>query len=384
MSHKEQVVSTIAKEQATIRELSTWLYEHPEIGLEERESAKQLCAFLRERGFAVEENLAGMETAFKATKKNGSGPRVALIAEYDALPGAGHACGHHLISGMTVAAALGLATALSEVEGEVSIIGTPSEETGHGKPYLVEHGVFEGYDAALMAHPASVTDFAGEWISIGGVDFHFTGRPSHAGASPYEGINALDAVVVFYSAVNALRQQLKDGTRIHSIILEAGSAANIIPDSGRVRMEFRTREHSYFDEVVAKVVNCAKGAALATGCELEWHHYEPTCQGVKHNYTLLGEFQAEMERLGVRDEGGKLSGSTDMGNVSQIVPSIHPAIQIMCNGASLHTPEFWEGTMTDFAWERTMAGARALALTGLRVLEDAEFRAKAKAELCSG
>ena len=384
MRHREQVLSAIERNEAMVRELSTWLFEHPEIGLEERESAKKLCEVLREQGFEVEEGLAGMETAFRATKKNGDGPRVAFIAEYDALPGAGHACGHHLISAMTVAAALGAAQALPDTGGEVSVIGTPSEETGHGKPYLVDHGVFEGYDAALMAHPASCTVLTGEWIAIGGIDFHFTGRPAHAGATPYEGVNALDAVVVFYSAVNALRQQLKDGTRVHGIILEAGSAANIIPDSGRVRMEFRAKEQDYFDEVVAKVVNCAKGAALATGCQLEYHHYEPTCQGVKHNRTLVEQFRQELETFGVEDEGAALIGSTDMGNVSQVIPSIHPTVQIMCGGESLHTPEFKAGTRTDFAWERSMAGAKALALTGLKVLEDAAFREKARAELGRG
>lgn len=382
MTNRECIISAIDGKAALLQDLSRWLFDHPEIGLEEFESSKHLCQVMRDLGFEVEEHLCGMETAFRATKKNGDGPRVALMAEYDALPGAGHACGHNMIASMCVGAAIGLGAVLdSGVPGEVTIIGSPSEETGHGKPYLVEHGAYDGFDAAMSIHPGAFTKVHLDWIAIGGIDFHFTGRPAHAGAAPYEGVNALDAVVVFYSAVNALRQQLKDGTRVHGIILEAGSATNIIPDSGRVRMEFRAKEQAYFDEVVEKVVNCARGAALATGCELEYHHYEPTCQGVLHNQTLGGQFAREMEAMGISEEPVAFTGSTDVGNVSQVVPTIHPVLRIMEGDCSLHTPEFRDATLQPMAMGRLLEGAKLLALTGLRVLEDADFRARARAEL---
>ena len=382
MTNRERILSAIDEKAGTLQELSRWLFDHPEVGLEEFESSKHLCQVLRELGFEVEEHLCSMETAFRAAKKNGDGPRIALMAEYDALPGAGHACGHNMIASMCVGAAVGLGAVLdSGVPGEVTVIGSPSEETGHGKPYLVEHGAYDGFDAAMSIHPGACTKVCVDWIAIGGIDFHFTGRPAHAGATPYEGVNALDAVVVFYSAVNALRQQLRDGTRVHSIILEAGAAANIIPDNGRIRMEFRAKEQAYFEEVVEKVVNCAKGAALATGCGLEYHHYEPTCQGVLHNQTLCGQFAKELEAMGIPEEPIDFTGSTDVGNVSQIVPTIHPVLRIMEGDCSLHTPQFREATLQPMAMGRLVDGAKLLALTGLRVLEDAEFRKKAWGEL---
>ena len=365
-----------------MRDLARWNYEHPEIGLEEVETSAHLCDFFRDHGFAVEERLCGMETAFRATKKSGEGRRICLMAEYDALPGAGHACGHHLIATMCAGAALGLSAALDAgLIGEVTVIGSPSEETGHGKPYLIEHGAYDGFDAALSLHPFAYTMGKMKWIAIGGIDFHFTGKPAHAGANPYEGVNALDAVIVFYSAVNALRQQLKDGTRVHGIILEAGSAANIIPDSSRVRLEFRAEEQRYFDEVVEKVIQCARGAALATGCELEYHHYEPTCAGVLHNETLLAEYREQMRQFGIEEEDCNISGSTDVGNVSQIVPTIHPLLRVCAERCSLHTPEFLNATIQPMALDRMLLGAKLLALTALRVLTDAEFAAKAKSEI---
>lgn len=382
MDRRQSVITAIDESRPLLDEVNHWLFEHPEIGLEEFESSKYLCQIMRKLGFEVEEHLCGMETAFRATKKNGSGPRIALMAEYDALPGAGHACGHHLIAAMCVGAAIGLGAVLDDgIAGEVTVIGSPSEETGHGKPYLVDHGAYDGFDIAMSVHPGPFTKLCVDWIAIGGIDFHFTGRPAHAGATPYEGVNALDAVVVFYSAVNALRQQLRDGTRVHGIILEAGSAANIIPDNGRVRMEFRAKEQAYFDEVVGRVVNCAKGAALATGCELEYHHYEPTCKGVLHNRTLVEEFQKEMEAFGIREDDEYFLGSTDVGNVSQIIPTIHPVIRITEQKCTLHTPEFKAATLQPLAQERMVEGAKIMALIGLRALEDPVFLKQAKAEL---
>ncbi|MEG0779195.1 MAG: M20 family metallopeptidase [Oscillospiraceae bacterium] len=379
MNHRESILSLIDEKTPQMQALSKWLYEHPEIGLQEFESAKKLCETLRELGFTVEEHLAGMETAFRATKKNGDGPRVAFVAEYDALPGNGHACGHHMIATMSVTAAMALASL--DLPGEVAVIGTPSEETGHGKPYLVEHGVFEGYDAALMIHPNNFTAVYADWIAIGGIDFHFKGVPAHAGSAPYLGVNALDAVVLFWNNISALRQQLKDGTRIHGIIVEAGSAANVIPDSGKVRMEFRAKEQAYFDVVVERAIHCAEAAALATGCTLEYEHYEPTCQGVNHNRVLTEQFKAYMEELGIQEDSRPMVGSTDMGNVSQLVPSIHPLLKVVDVDAAIHSPEFKVATMTPYAQEKMMVGAKILALTGLKVMEDKEFREKAMEEL---
>lgn len=384
MSLKEQVLQGVDEKKDRILEVYHFLYEHPEISLQEFESSKKLAQVLREEGFEVEEHLEGMETAFRAVKKNGKGPKIALIAEYDALPGNGHACGHHMIASMSVGAALGLSKALESLNGEVAVIGTPGEETGHGKPYLVEHGVFDHYDMAMMIHPNSETNVFIEMIAIGGIDFTFIGKPAHAGAEPYKGVNALDAVVLFYNNLSVLRQQLRDGTRIHGIILEAGSAANIIPDRGKIRLEFRAKEQDYFDEVIAKAINCAKAAALATGCELEYEHFEPTCMGLKHNKVLANCFIQHMEEMGVYEPEEKSdmnSGSTDLGNVSQRIPTIHPMLKVSEGQESIHSQEFKEATLLPYAQDAMIKGAKMLALTGLDVLENPALLEKAWAEL---
>lgn len=361
--------------------LSTWLYENPEIAMEEVESAKKIAQFLREQNFEVEEQLGGMETAFRGTIKNGEGPRLAFVAEYDALPGNGHACGHHMIAGMSVAAAVCLAEVLKELPGEISVIGTPAEEIGEGKPYLIDKGIFDGYDAVLMLHPYNSTNIYPDIIAIGGIDFSFIGKPAHAGAEPHMGVNALDAVVLFYNNVNALRQQLKDRTRIHGIILEAGSAANIIPAFGKVRLEFRAPEQDYFDLVVEKVIACARGAALATGCELSYAHFEPTCSGMKHN-KILGElFRKHLEDLGCVEDDAVFSGSSDIGNVSQIIPTLHPFFKITEGGEGIHTQEFLQATRKPYAQEQMMLGAKLLAMTGLSLLTDTNLLKAAREEM---
>lgn len=350
--------------------LAAWLYEHPEIAMQEKESSTYVGDYLRREGFEVEEHLAGMETAFKAVKKHGNGPRIAFLAEYDALPGIGHACGHHMIAAMSVGAAVGLSKALEVYEGEVAVFGTPAEETGEGKSFLVDQGVFQGYDAAMIIHPNGYTTLYPEMTAIGGMDFEFTGKPAHAGAYPYKGVNALDSVVLLYNNINALRQQLKDGTRVHGIILEAGTAANVIPDKGRVRLEFRAREQAYFDEVVEKVVNCAKAAALAAGCSLKYDWFEPVCQGLTHNKTLGAVMEGFMKEAGVYDNCDIQGGSTDVGNVSQALPTIHPMLCVTEKPLEVHTQEFRDATLLSFGRDRMILGMKLMADTGLTILEN--------------
>lgn len=367
---KQTVEDYIEEKREGLETLALWLYEHPEIAMQEKQSSAYVADYLRKQGFEVEEHLAGMETAFKAVKKNGNGPKIALLAEYDALPGIGHACGHHMIAAMSVGAALGLSKALETYEGEVAVFGTPAEETGEGKSFLVDQGVFEGYDIAMIIHPNGYTAMYPEMIAIGGMDFEFTGKPAHAGAYPYNGINALDSVVLLYNNINALRQQLKDGTRIHGIILEAGSAANVIPDKGRVRLEFRAKEQAYFDEVVGKVVNCAKAAALATGCTLEYDWFEPVCQGLTHNKALGGIMEGLMKEAGVYSESEIQGGSSDVGNVSQTLPTIHPMFCVTEKPFEVHTVEFKEATLLPFGRDRMVLGMKLMADTGLAILDN--------------
>lgn len=377
---KEKVLLKMESIREEIINLSMDIYNNPEIAMKEYESSKKLANYLKEKGFEVEENLEGMETAFKATIKNGEGPKIALCAEYDALP-YGHACGHHLICATSIAAGIGIAEALKKYNGEISIIGTPAEEIGEGKPYLIEKGVFDNYDLAMMVHPYSETCIEPLVTTIGGYDFTFVGKTSHAGAKPYEGVNALDAVVSFYNNISMLRQQLKDGTRIHGIILEGGDTANSIPDRCKMRYEIRTIETDYYNEVVEKVINCAKGAALATGCELEYNQFERVCLGLKRNKTLADIFRSKMSEFGIVESPKQLcGGSTDMGDVSHIVPSIHAMVKFVKKNEDVHTKEFLAASIEPYAFDKLINSAKTLAMTGLEVLENPQLVDEMKKE----
>ena len=374
MEYRTVVTEEITKLTPVLKDLRDWVYEHPETALKEYETSEYLCKFLEGYGFEVERKAAGIDTAFVAKKRNGNGRKVALMAEYDALPEVGHACGHHLIATSTVGAALGLAAALDAgLEGEVIVVGSPAEETGEGKPILAKAGYYDGCAAAASAHPSKEMLLKPKWIAIGGIDFTFTGVPAHAGSAPFKGVNALDAMFIFYSAFSALRQQLKDETRIHGIVMEGGSAANIIPDHSRIRLEFRSPDNDYYNEVEEKVIRCAKGAALAAGCELEYRNYEPTCCGVTHNDPLAAEYGARMAEYGHLPDEQDFVGSTDAGDVSIVVPTIHPTYRVTDEDYSLHTKEFREETMTEKAFDATVDNTKALAETLLKVLEDDGF-----------
>jgi len=356
-------------------EIAQFIFDHPEISRQEYESSEYLAHYLETEGFAVEMPYCGIPTAFKATRKNGSGPRIAFMAEYDALPGMGHACGHHWIASTSLMAGITLAKALDYLEGEVTVFGTPGEETGEGKPYMVDQGAFDGYQAALEIHPQGCTSLELDMIAIGGIDITFTGTASHAGAAPYNGVNALDAVITFFNSVNAMRQQLRDGTRVHGIITEGGTAVNIIPETGKIRIEVRAKEMDYWNEVLERVVKCAEGAALATGCELEWHHFEPTCAGLLINKNLEKLFVENMKDFPEFVESGDrfAGGASDVGNVSQVIPTFHPMMKFVENGASVHTVEFRDASLSDYAKERAIDCIKILTKTGLQLLEDREL-----------
>lgn len=370
---KEKILLKIESIRQEIIDLSIDIYNNPEVAMEEYESSKKLGNFLREKGFEVEENLKGMKTAFKATIKNGDGPKIALCAEYDALP-YGHACGHHLIGATSIAAGIGIAEALKKYNGEISIIGTPAEEIGEGKPYLIEKGVFDNYDLAMMVHPFADTCIEPIVTTIGGYDFTFIGKTSHAGAKPYEGINALDAVVCFYNNISMLRQQLKDGTRIHGIILEGGDVVNSIPDRCKMRYEIRSTETDYYNKVVEKVINCAKAAELATGCKLEYSQFERVCLGLKTNKTLAEIFKRKMNEFGIVDSQKQLcGGSTDMGDVSHVIPSLHPMIKFVENNEDVHTKEFLASSIMPYAFNMLINSAKTLAITALEILKNPQL-----------
>lgn len=363
-----------------ILDLSLYIRNNPEIGLQEFKASEKIVDMIKKEGFEVKFDYKEMPTAFVARKKNGEGPKIAIMAEYDALPVIGNACGHNLIAAMSFGAAAALSEALDEYPGEIILMGTPAEELGEGKPFLIKQGEFEEADVAMMIHPNGRTYLDVPVLAIGGIDFHFYGKAAHAAANPHMGVNALDAVILFFNNINALRQQLRDDARVHGIIIEAGSAANSIPDKSKVRLEMRAKDQKYFLELIEKVKKCAEAAALATGCRLEWNHFEPNCDSLKANQTMLDIYNEYLNTFNIKLDSCHETGSTDMGNVSQVVPSIHPWLKMIEGDAGLHTQEFLDETSSEYTKERTIIGAKLLALTGLEILKNPEILIEIKKE----
>src|SRR5215831_13664407 len=297
---KQRVCDVIDRRAGELREAADWIHAHPEIGHQEVQAAQRLCDLLRGAGVEVETGTAGMSTAFRAelSGTDGRRPCVAILAEYDALPGLGHGCGHNLIG-----AGLALLEVMPELPGSVLVLGTPAEESAApnsgGKVHMVNAGVFDDVDAAIMFHPATETVMTlDRSLAARGFEFFFHGRAAHAAGAPEDGINALDAVVMLYNGISVLRQQLRSDARVHGIILTGGAAANIIPDYAAIRYRTRADDTEYLEDVVQRVIACAEGAARATGCRLEWKEYMPGYENTMPNSVLLELMVANLRSLG--------------------------------------------------------------------------------------
>jgi amidohydrolase len=370
--------------------LSRRIHAHPEVGFTEVRAAAWLAEYLERHGFAVEREVGGVATAFRATLGHGSGPTVALLAEYDALPGIGHGCGHNLIAAAAAGAgALCAAVGAGRRGGRIQVIGTPAEEGGGGKVALLDAGVFRGVDCALMVHPLSRTRMHEDLLARSKLTVEFRGRPAHAAAYPDEGINALDAMVLHLQAISAMRQQVRPTARIHGIVTHGGDAPNIIPEHTAAVFYVRARTQRYLGELVQRFEACARGAAQATGCEAaitaEGFIYEP----LRTNQSLVGRFRAHLAAAGVAEDPAPPRpplASSDAGNVSQVVPAIHPWIGILPPGTAdvpIHTREFRDAAATDHAMGRMRAAACALALTALDALAEPGLLGAARAEFAA-
>lgn len=384
MSLKRLVSDTIEKQAETFKAISRSIGRNPELGHREYEAARLLTAELEKQGFSVERGTLGLETAFigsySAVKP---GPTAAFLCEYDALPELGHACGHHLICSMSLAAAVGLKAAVDELGGTIRVYGTPAEETAGAKVTMAAAGLFDDCDFALMAHPYYSFEKSGESLAMDAVRYEFAGKAAHAAASPHEGVNALDAVIQLFNAVNALRQQVRSDARIHGIIDNGGKAPNIIPDYASAKFYIRSASRSYTNELAAKVRRCAEGAALQTGAALTVTNYELSYDELLTNETLSERFTANLLEGGVRPEEietGKDHGSLDLGNVSLRCPAIHPYVKIVEQRYSLHTPEFRDAAMTEQALDRMIFAARMLAAIAYDVFADPKLLAAIRAE----
>jgi amidohydrolase len=369
---KERLFQTIDSHADVFKETSRYIGEHPELGHEEFKAFERLTSLLEDFGFEVERGVLNIPTAFIARYKSSkAGPVIGFLAEFDALPEIGHACGHHLICSMSIAAAVGLKSVIEETGGEIRVYGTPAEETKGAKVPMSAAGLFDDVDAALMAHPYHTFERSGQSLAMDALQFEYYGKPAHAAANPYEGVNALDAVLQLFNSVNALRQQLESHVRIHGIITEGGKAANIIPDYAVAQFYVRSATRPHTDLTVRKVLDCAQGAALQSGCRLSVSNYEYSYDELVTNEALSSVFSDNLVALGIRAERietGKDHGSLDLGNVSRRCPSIHPYVQVIDEKHLLHTESFRDLAMTERAFAGMLFGAKVLTATAYDVL----------------
>ncbi|MCH8346039.1 MAG: M20 family metallopeptidase [Chloroflexi bacterium] len=365
-------------------EVSRKIHSNPELAMEERQAAALLIDRLEEHGFQVERNVNGLETAFLASW--GEGPvTIAYLCEYDALPGIGHACGHNLIATAGLGAAYGLKAALSPSQVRLLVLGTPGEEGKGGKVVMLERGAFEGVDVALMAHPSPVEVDMPPMYGVQQVDVEYTGQSAHASFAPEMGVNALDGLVTAYQAIAQLRQHIRRDSRIHGIITDGGSAPNVVPDRAAGTFLVRALGPAYLEELKEKVQRCFEAGAAASGAtvDIRWdsHPYAP----MRNNTSLAAAYRANAESVGRTFIDVRLdsTGSTDMGNVSQAIPSIHPMFGIGAMAFN-HTPAFTEVCATDAAHGAMVQVAQALAMTGVDVALEPELLRRAKDEFASG
>jgi len=369
--------------QTRLWEISDTLYHHPELGDQEFESMQQLVNFLEENQFTVEKGIVDRPTAFKAvydSKKEG--PTIAYLSEYDALPEIGHGCGHNMIGTMSAGAGVLLSKVVDEIGGRVVVLGTPAEETNGAKVPMAEQGIFDDIDAAMILHPADESYESGDSLAMDAIQFEYKGRTSHAAASPEKGINALDAVIQLFNGINALRQHVTSDVRIHGIIKEGGVAANIVPDKAIAQFYVRANNRSYLNEVVEKVKNIATGASSMTGAELRISNYELSYDNMVTNKALSQVFTNNLLSTGVKEvkKAKNSYGSIDMGNVSHVVPAIHPYIGLDSPGLIAHTREFANLTITENSQKILSSGALALAQTGYDLITNKDVLEKMKNE----
>ncbi|KRT67913.1 MAG: amidohydrolase [Candidatus Rokubacteria bacterium CSP1-6] len=369
-----------------LESLSHRIHANPELGYQEVKAAGWLSDFLAAKGFKVEKGLAGVETAYRATIETGEGPTIAILCEYDALPGLGHACGHNVIATSGAGAGAALAAVRGQLpKGRIQVIGTPAEEGGGGKMKLIEGGVFTDVDCAMMIHGLDRTILHADLLGIVRVNFDFTGKAAHASADPWQGVNALDAVIQTFNAISALRQQVRPDVRIHGIITNGGQAPNIIPEAASATFYVRAATLDYMWEVYKKVVACAEGAARATGAQLQTVQVPTVYEPLKRNETLLGAFKVNLERLGDTPEPPDPSrlGSSDIGNVSQVIPAIQPYIKIAEAGTPIHSRAFAEAAVKPLARRGLVTAAKTMAMTTADLLADPALVRRAKDEFAA-
>ncbi len=382
---KEKILKTSGEIEGEIIELSDTIFANPEPGNLELIASNLHAQILEKYGFEVQKPYLGLKTGFRAEyKSNRPGPRICYMAEYDALPGIGHGCGHNTLGATSTAAGIILSKLIGELGGRVIVLGTPAEETDGAKVHYVKKGAFDDIDLAMLSHPTGGSYYykSGSSLAMDTLMFEFIGRTAHAAAEPEKGINALDAVILTFNNINALRQQTRPDARIHGIITEGGVAPNIIPGHCVCKFYVRAADKRYLKRLIEQVKNCAKAAALATGCELKTGPFEIGYDNMITNETLSEVFVRSLRELGETKikEPGEDYGSADAGDVSQICPTIHPYFPITQTNIPSHTAEFAECTRTPYAHEKMMQTACAMALAGAHIIKEPETYAAIRNE----
>jgi amidohydrolase len=370
---KRRIAAAVEGAREEILDLSHRIHAHPEIAFEEERAATWVAEALVRHGYTVEHPAGRLPTAIRATRRGGRGgpgPRIGILAEYDALPGLGHGCGHNTMAASGVGAAIALAAIADELPGEIVFFGTPAEERGSGKQIMIEDGLFEGIDAALLFHPCDRNHVQIFPLASEDVEVVFHGLQAHAAADPWKGRNALDAMILLFSSVGLWRQQLRTDARVHGIIQEGGTAANIIPERTKAWFMLRSPDQAYYEEIKARFRGLAEAAALSTETTVEVT-FSGGATTMKPNGTLERLWMANAAAYGIEDQGPDLnSGSTDMANVSWVCPAIHPDLAIAPEGTPAHSILFRDAAATPRADETTLLAATLVAQTAHDLFAD--------------
>jgi amidohydrolase len=370
---KARLAEVVEQHRDEILELSHRIHANPEPAFEEHRAAAWVAEAVGRHGYQVTFPAGSLATAVRAVRAGGRGgerPRIGILAEYDALPGLGHGCGHNTMAASGVGAAIALASIAAELTGEIVFLGTPAEERGSGKAIMIEDGLFAGLDAALLYHPCDRSHVEIAPLASEDVYVTFTGLQSHAAAEPWKGRNALDALVLLFSSVGLWRQQLRTDARVHGIIQEGGTAANIIPDRTRAWFMIRSADPDYYAEMRQRFQSLAQAAALATDTTVEIE-FEGGARTMNTNRAIAQRWLANAGAYGIVDQGHDASyGSTDMGNVSWVVPAIHPDIAFAPEGTPSHSLAFRDAAITPRADETTLLAATLIAQTAYELFAE--------------
>ena len=372
---KRHIDGVILREHSALAALNDDLADNPEISCMEYETSKKIVALLKAHGYEVEFPFAGFDTAFRAVYSGGKHKyRIAILSEYDALPEIGHACGHCLSGAISLLAGLSVCELQDELDADVHIIGTPGEETKGVKCTMVKKGIFDGYDMATMVHLYDQNLLAPKLLAMDSFIYRFHGRSVHATTRPWDGRNALNGVSLMFHAMDMLRQHVTPDVRMHGIIRNGGFAPNVVPDETSAEVFVRSLDRAYLNELVKKVDDCARGAAIATQTSWDKELSAPGYDNLIPNEAGLCALKEVFEELGLPLNGDPeaIFGSSDAGNVSFVCPTFHPCLQVVDRGVAIHTREFSEGMKTPRAHEALDAGAKLIAYHIAKIFSDKE------------